>query len=172
MSATEIVKQEGTNNPSNVPPKATGERERIPMSVPVQKLSVADIPGFHCHWIRGGQARISQALRAGYVFVKEDEVDLNRIALASGMSDTGNQGLGSNVSVIAGTDEKGHAQELFLMKLPLHMWKEDQAALADLQEVRASQIRGDKGFDDPAGGNEHRYSRKEQANLFTRKGPR
>ena len=169
MGTTEIKAADGMN-PSNAPVKRATDPKRIPMSLPVLRLGVPDMPGFHLHWVRGSQQRIAQALKAGYSFVTDEDVDLNRTGLGNHPGGTGNEGLGSNVTILSGQDDTGKPQELFLMKLPQHLWEADRAMSEAQQEVKASQIRGDKGFNDPSGGNENRYSRKEQKNLFTPKG--
>lgn len=160
------------SNPANEPEKRLPQRERIPMSLPVQKLAVPEIPGYHCHWMRDEPQRIAQALRAGYEFVQDDEVDLNTVGLGNSDDDSGNQDLGSRVSYVSGTNQQGGAQRLYLMKLPLDYWLADQKALGERQEQIAAQLRGDQGFTEPgqAGEAGTRYSRGEQrTNMFTPK---
>lgn len=156
------------NNPANAPEKALPQRTRIPMSLPTQKLAVPEIPGFHCHWMRGEPQRINQALRAGYDWVHPDEVDMNDFGIANGPNDSGNQDLGSRVSHVSGRDEKGGVQMLYLMKLPEHLWLEDQAVLARQQDNIAAQLRGDKGLVQPGADAEldKRYSRGEQRTML------
>lgn len=134
------------SNPANAPEKQLPERSRIPMSLPVQRLAVPEIPGLHCHWMKGDAQRIQQALRAGYRFIEQDEVDLNTFGVADGADDSGHKDLGSRVSIVAGTDETGGAQRLYLMGLPQELWDSDQAVMAERQEAIAAQLRGDKGF--------------------------
>lgn len=172
MSQTGLPSPNAIANPANAAEKRMPTRDRIPMSLPQQKLAVPDIPGYHCHWMRGDQQRIAQALRAGYDWVAPEEVDLNTFGLANGADDSGNTDLGSRVSFISGRDEDGSAQRLYLMKLPLELWEQDQAALAERQEQIASQLRGDKGFSERGGDASHRYSRREQANIFLPKSQR
>jgi hypothetical protein len=147
-----------SENPSNAPDKSLPERTRIPMSLPTQKLAVPEIPGYHCHWMRGDHQRINQALRAGYIFVDPGEVSLNDFGLANGPSDDGNHDLGSRVSHIAGTAADGKAETLYLMKLPLALWEQDQAALGQRQEQIASSIRGEKGFAEGGMDTSNRYA--------------
>jgi hypothetical protein len=146
------------DNPSVAPDKSLPERTRIPMSLPTLKLAVPEIPGYHCHWMRGDAQRIHQALRAGYAFVEPDEVNLNDFGLANGPDDSGNQDLGSRVSHISGTAADGKAETLYLMKLPLALWEADQAALGQRQEQIASSIRGDKGFSEGGMDTSNRYA--------------
>lgn len=158
--------QLGKVNPANAPAKQLPERDRIPMSLPVQRLAVPEIPGYHCHWMRGEPQRINQAMRAGYEFVSPDEVDLNRYGLGNGPEDSGNQDMGNRVSTISGTAEGGGAQVLYLMKLKEEYWEADQQKLAERQENIAAQLRGDKGFTAPGLGEEGRYGRGENRNIF------
>ena len=154
-------------NPANAPEKRLPERTRIPMSLPVQKLAAPEIPGYHTHWMRGDSQRIAQALRAGYDWVSPDEIDLNTFGIASGEEDSGQTDLGSRVSHFSGMDEKGSVQRLYLMKLPLELWEQDQKALGEKQESIAAQIRGDKGFTEAGLDASNRYSRGEQkSNMF------
>lgn len=165
MSAlSEKLAKQGAN-PANLPEKGTGARERIPMSMPVQKLAVPEIPGWHLHWMSGHPARIKQALRAGYSFVEEDEVDLNQVGLGNGPEGNGSNDLGTRVSVVAGgVDEKSQANMLYLMKLPEELWLQDQAQLATRNDSIAAAIRGD--FQEPGGDNSNRYTKHKQTNLF------
>lgn len=158
-------------NPANSAVKATEAKTRIPMSLPIQKLAVPDIPGFHLHWMAGNPARISQALKAGYKFVENDEVDLNVAGLADDASKTGNSDLGSRVSVGSGLDERGDESRLYLMKIEEEFWQEDQKLLEARNEQLAATIRG--GSPDGAGDTSNRYipemARKGVENLFTPK---
>jgi len=158
-------------NPANKPAKAMEAKSRIPMSIPQQKLAVPEIPGFHLHWMAGNPARISQALRAGYKFVDNDEVDLTVTGLADDASKTGNSDLGSRVSVGSGLDERGEENRLYLMKIEEEFWQEDQKALEARNEQLAATIRG--GSPNGAGDTSNRYipeaHRRGVENLFTPK---
>ncbi len=154
-----------TTNPANEPEKRLPQRDRIPMSLPVTKLAVPEIPGYHCHWMRGDPARIQQALRAGYEWVSQDEVDLNTFGVGDGPEASGHNDLGSRVSILGGTGEDGGAQNLYLMKLRQEYWEADQKAFAERQETIASRLRGDKGLDSPDGV-DGRYARPENRNIF------
>lgn len=162
-------------NPANEAPKAKRDPGRIPMSAPVQKLEVVNIPGFHTHWMRGTPERIQQALRAGYVFVKQDEVDVNFKGIAGSPLDGGNTDLGTNVSIPAGrTDERGESIRLVLMKLPLELWDEDQKAMEARQDQVAAALRGGQaGMENAPGGSDlsNRYlpSRGNNRNIFVRR---
>ena len=146
-------------NPSNVPAKASTPRSRISMSIPLQKLQVPEQKGYHLHWMRGDKGRLEQALRGGYEFVDHDEVELNRSGLGNSGLDSGNEDMGSRVSIVSGMD----GIRLYLMKLPEEFWNSDVEALAERQEQIAAQLRGEAGYNAPGGDNSHRYSRGEQA---------
>ena len=160
-------------NPANVPAKSKVERDRIPMSLPQLKLAVPEIPGYHLHWMRGTPSRISQALRAGYEFVNDGEVDI----LSQGVADvkSGNTDMGSRVSVLAGQvlGEDGREERLYLMRIKQEWWDADQKGLEDRNEQVAASLRGGK----MGGGTEDELSnryipeahRKGVADLFTRK---
>lgn len=164
-----------TPNPANAPDKQKPGRDRIPMSLPQQKLAVPEIPGYHCHWMRGDAARLHQAMRAGYAFVDQDEVDLNTFGLGDGPESSGHTDLGSRVSLVSGKGENGGVERLYLMKLPLELWEQDQAAMAVRQEQIAGQLRGDRGFSQAGLDTDHRYAGRqssENRNLFIPKNRR
>ncbi len=166
MSQTGLPSPATSSNPSNVAEKATPQRSRIPMSLPIQKLAAPEIPGYHCHWMRGEPQRIAAALRAGYTFVEQSEVNLNDFGIANSEADSGHSDLGSRVSHVSGRAEDGGAERLYLMKLPQEFWEQDQKALGQRQEEIAGQLRGDKGFTEPGADNSNRYTRPENKNIF------
>lgn len=131
-------------NPANAPAKAAPERERVPMSLPLQKLAVPELPGYHLHWMLGTSQRIGQALRAGYEFVDPSEVDVINHGLADDASRSGNTDMGSRVSISAGADlgEDNQTQRLYLMKIKEEWWQEDQRKLEERNEQIAATIRG------------------------------
>ena len=140
-------------NPANLPNKTTVERTRIPMSLPSLKLAVPDIPGYHLHWMRGEPGRIQQALKGGYIHVELDEVDLNAVGVADSQDAHGSTDLGSQVSVIGGSD----GIRMYLMKIKEEFWETDETARARQQEGIAGKIRGDRGLQGP-GDNSNRYT--------------
>lgn len=160
-------------NPANPTPKAMATRDRIPMSVPVQKLEVPEIPGYHLHWFMGNESRLQQAIRAGYSFVEEHEVDIVNTGLADDAGANGNTDLGTRVSIVAGsgTDNMGQSERLYLMKLPREYWESDKKVIEDRNEQIAQTLRG--GVSESGDGAEHNYvpesSRKNVNNLFMRK---
>ena len=163
-----------TANPAERPGRQRAERQRVPMSVPVQKLQVPPIPGYHLHWFKGLPDRIMRAQQAGYEFVDQVEVSLNNLDLGGESVTSGNTSLGSRVSVVSG-DEIGRDNQpvqLILMKLREELWQEDQEALSGRSENTAAALRG--GLLGAGQGNERpndvatRYV-KQASNLFTRK---
>lgn len=102
------------------------ERKRIPMSVPVRKLEVPEIPGFHLHWFVSTPQRLQRALDGGYTFVDEREMKLLNTSIGGVSTHSGNQDLGSQVSVVSGTNEEGQTERMILMKIPQAWYEEDQ----------------------------------------------
>ena len=164
-------------NPSLVK-DSKAERTRIPMSLPQQKLSVPDIPGYHLHWMNGNPGRISQALAAGYEFVEPGEVEVNNFGLADNAGADGNTDMGTRVSIVSGQDvgQDGQANRLYLMKIRQDWWGEDQAKLEDRNEQIATTLRGGADVGNNPNGSENRYvpesHKKNVAELFTRKSRR
>lgn len=130
------------DNPANPALRRVTEATRIPMSLPQLKLQVPDIAGFHLHWFLSKNIRAAQ--RAGYEFVREDEVDINNTSLADSASSSGNSDMGSRVSVLAGglAENKVEAEQLYLMKLPQAWRDKDVAALEAANDKIAEAIRG------------------------------
>lgn len=118
-------------NPANAVGKPVEERKRVPMTLPMLKLEVPEIPGYHLHWMRGTPDRIAQAEKAGYEFVDESEVDINNTSLGGDATKSGNTDLGSRVSQIAGEEigADGQPIRLILMKQKLEWYEEDQKIL-------------------------------------------
>ena len=157
-------------NPANEPGKTAEERKRIPMTVPMQKLEVSSIPGYHMHWMRGTADRVAQAQRAGYEFVTEAEVSLNNPDLAGFVADSGNTDMGSRVSIVSGGDvgQDGQPVRLYLMKIKEEWWQEGQKILSDRSEKTAEAFRaGMVGASaSGAGDTSHRYVKGKIPDLF------
>lgn len=102
--------------------------KRVPMTSPTRKLEVPEIPGYKMYWFRGDPGRLQRALRAGYEFVKSDEVDLFSHDLAGNLDLPGQTDMGDRVSVAAqdGADDNGQFLRLYLMKIKLGWWTQDQ----------------------------------------------
>ncbi len=132
------------NNPANATVEPKGNRAmRIPMSVPMRKLEVPEIPGYHSHWIK--ESNIPRALQAWYEFVEFDEVPINQRGVGTDTEITGNTDLGSRVSIQAGVGADGRAERLVLMKLREDLWLEDRAKIDGRHAAMMGQIfRGEK----------------------------
>lgn len=167
------------HNPANAEVVDRRERAaRVPMSMPQQKLSVPDIPGYHLHWMSGEPSRIAQALKAGYEFVDPEDTAVNNFGLADDASKSGNSDMGSRVSIIAGSDTgaDGQAPRLYLMKIKQEWWEEDQQILESRNEQVAASLRGGQDVSANQYGTDQRYipdaHRKGVASLFTPKNRR
>lgn len=124
----------------------TRRRERIPMSVPQQRLEVQTIPGWRLYWFK--EENVARAYcDSHYDFVTNEEVALNRISIAGNPRISGSTDLGSGVSIVGGTTQSGEPQRLVLMKLPMEFFKEDQERLMHKSVERLSGVfEGEKIF--------------------------
>lgn len=114
----------------------TPDRDIIPMSVPLRRLEVTPIVGYHLYWMRGAPDRLLRAQRAGYVFVTPEEVNMADPGLL------GNEDMGSGrVSVAAGGSADGQAVRLFLMKVKREHWLRSQELLEQRSEQTAATMR-------------------------------
>jgi len=163
------------SNPANVPGRTSAERQRIPMSVPLQKLQVPELPGYHLHWFRGTPDRIARAQQGGYEFVGDHEVALNNLDLGGESAVSGNTDMGSRVSVISGDEvgRDGQPVQMILMKIRQEWWEEDQLKVEARNEQVAAALRGGqvgagKAGSEGPGDIANRYV-KQAVNLFTRK---
>jgi len=131
-------------NPANEVETSMTTRTRVPMSLPMLKLEVPEIPRYHLHWMRGDAQRIAQAQRAGYEFVDNDEIDVNNSGLADDASASGNQDMGTRVSLVSGgaSTHDGQPGRLYLMKIKEEFWQEDQKVIEDRNEELAQVMRG------------------------------
>ena len=156
------------DNPANEKTKTSHTSGRIPMSVPRQKLSTPEIQGYYLHWMLGSAGRLAQAQQAGYTFVENSELDVANFDPAGDVDDTGNTDLGTRISVVAGSGgaEDGSAARLYLMKLPLELWEEDQKAVSMANERIAATLRGDANLEQGYIPDSHK---KQVAELFKRK---
>lgn len=137
---------------------SVAERVRVPLSLPVARLSVPEIPGYHLHWFRGTPQRMQRALQGGYEMVKDAEVILNSRILGSDTAESGNTSLGTLVSIPAGDDVSpdGQPVQMILMKIKEEWWLEDQKALvapgSRIENVRKALLGGLAGADKDAPG--------------------
>lgn len=159
--------------------KSSAERKRIPMSVPVQRLEVPEIPGYHLHWFLSTAERLQRAMDGGYEFVDEREMKINNVSLGGDSASSGNTDMGSRVSIVSGQEvgKDGQATRLVLMKLRQEWWEADQ----ELVEARNTQVRdalmgGMVGAEnDRPGDSQHRYVDKAKSSIpdfFKPKRPR
>lgn len=129
------------SNPSVSPGKTVAERKRIPMNLPMLKLQVPEIPGYHLHWMRGDPQRVQQALNAGYEFVGKDEVAITSVGPGGDATKSGDSDLGDRVSVAAGgVGDDGQAVRLYLMKQKMEHYIEDQGIVNERNDKVAASL--------------------------------
>jgi hypothetical protein len=130
-------------NPANKEPEARGQRRRIPMSVPLRRLQVPEIPGYHCYWFN--EDAVPRAQQGGYEFVSWDEVPVNQRNVATNTEVSGNMDLGSRVRVVSGLGGDNKPMPLVLMKIKMEWYLEDRALIAQRNAKQISGIfRGEK----------------------------
>ena len=131
-----------------------GAIERVPMSVPRQKLQVPEISGFHLYWML--EENVGAAFRAGYLMVKTDELSLVQLNVATPGHMSGNMDMGTNISALGNkpsSENGGHAQMLYLMKIREEWFRADQQKIAQRNaSVMSSIFRGEKIVDTNAEG--------------------
>lgn len=116
-------------NPANAAPREAGNRKRIPMSVPLRKLEVPELPGFHLYWF--ADRNVPRALQGGYEFVEVDELPVTQRNVANDSESSGSVDLGSRIRVTSGLGEDGKPEGLVLMKIREEWYREDQKVLED-----------------------------------------
>jgi hypothetical protein len=149
-------------NPGTKPNSTTAaERKRIPMSVPVQRLEVADLPGFHLHWFLSTPERLQRAMDGGYEFVDQGEMKINNVSLGGDSAISGSTDMGSRVSIVSGQEvgKDGQPTRLILMKIRQEWWDEDQILVENRNmKVRDALVGGMIGAEnDRQGDSQHRY---------------
>ncbi len=130
-------------NPANPAERRVTEATRIPMSVPEARLAVPEMEGFHLHWFL--EKNLEAAMRAGYEFVEEGDVDVvNRDLIADDAAMSGSTDLGTRISILGGQtpDARGHIERLVLMKIKQEWWEADQQALEARNDKIAQALRG------------------------------
>ena len=140
----------------------------IPMSAPVQRLQVPEMPGWKLHWFRGEPGRIARAQRAGYRFVDETEVRVNNFDLGGSKDNSGNTDLGTRVSIEAGEDDG----RLYLMKVPQELYDYAQKLLGrEVDSVVDALTSGKVGSenDEEASDTANRYVQRKRTKLFKRR---
>lgn len=114
---------------------AAQEPEYIPMTLPQMKLAVPDIPGYHMHWMMNTPERVTAALRAGYEFVTQDEVQLSNLDLSGDAKTEGNSDMGTRVTRLASSygdgqiGKDGQPARLILMKQREELHRKHQKLL-------------------------------------------
>jgi len=140
----------------------------IPMSAPVQRLQVPEMPGWKLHWFRGEPGRIARAQRAGYRFVDETEVRVNNFDLGGSKDNSGNTDLGTRVSIEAGEDDG----RLYLMKVPQELYDYAQKLLGrEVDSVVDALTSGKVGSenDEEASDTANRYVQRKRTKLFKKR---
>lgn len=140
-SAAKAVAQAASQvNPANAVEKRAQDVARVPMDLPNLKLAVPPMPGFYLYWHLGKNT--GRALRAGYTFVEEGEVEIEQSGIANGKEVTGSTDLGTRISVSAGeAGDKDNEERLYLMKLPIDLHEADMQAKTAKNEEIAIQLR-------------------------------
>lgn len=157
-----------SRNPANIPETSVTEETRVPMGAPDMKLAVPEIEGFHLHWFADRPGRIPRAVAGGYEFVTPEEVKIRNFGFASDLLQTGNTDLGSRVSVHGGTDERGAAERLYLMKIRNDWYARDMALREEKADNTVAALRAGRiGAERDSNAN-RRYV-KDTENLFTKK---
>jgi hypothetical protein len=156
-------------NPGSSAQPVAAERKRIPMSVPVQRLEVPDLPGYHLHWFLSTPERLQRAIDGGYEFAEEREVKINNVSLGGDSAISGSTDMGSRVSVVSGQEvgKDGQPTRLVLMKIKQEWWDEDQSAVeARNTKVRDALLGGMIGAEnDRPGDAQHRYVDKSRTQI-------
>lgn len=163
----------GKSNPANAEQTPAAARTRIPMSVPIQRLQVDELPGYHLHWMLGTPERLMQAQKAGYDFVSHDEIHVNNLQLGGDAATSGTTDLGTRVSTLASigssgeTDGSGQPLRLYLMKIKEDWYLEDQRILEQRNDsIAAALTAGMTGSqNDAAGDAQHRYVDKSRTKI-------
>lgn len=166
-------------NPANS--RVVTAENRVPMSLPLQKLDMPKIPGFHTHWMRSDPSRILQATRAGYTFVTQEDLDeigavVHNFDTAGDASASGNSDMGSRISVLSGNeqDANGRPVRLVLMKLP-QAWRDaDMKAQAEKADATVNALRSEQGVSqEEAAKRQHdtsnRYRGEANRTIFTKR---
>ena len=91
----------------------------------VEKLKVyGKLPGYHLHIFNEDGARLEEAQRAGYSFVRRKEIQNVGRDVASFNTDPGD-----NVRFVVGKRDNGNPMYGYLMKIPEEIFQEDQEAM-------------------------------------------
>lgn len=136
-------------NPANSLPLVeqirSGSRKRVPVSNGRRKLEVPAIPGFNLYWFL--ERNVNAAMEGGYEFVQNTETTLNQHGLGNTVDSSGNTDLGSRVSI--GTTGPDGGERLYLMKIKLEWFHEDQLAIHQRNKSILETIFRDEFIFDP-----------------------
>lgn len=116
-------------NPANEQGRNEG-RTRIPMTSPMRRMEVPELPGFWLQWIRATPERMQQANRAFFEHVYEGELDINNRDIGGDAKTSGNTDMGTIVSCGDGSGELGPDRQpirMVLMKQRKEYHDEDVA---------------------------------------------
>ncbi len=153
-------------NPANsIPLKQQielGLRKRVSVSNGRRKLEVPAIPGFNLYWFL--ERNVQAALEGGYEFVDSKETVLNEHGPANARTSSGNTDLGSRVSV--GTTGPQGGERLFLMKIKLEWFHEDQLAIHNRNKQILQSIFADEFIFDPDLGQGSNPQRRQDPNVY------
>lgn len=130
--AEELKSKMASGNPANLTIATRSERAaRVPMSAPLRKLEVPEIPGFRTFWILGKPERVAQAEAAWYEFVDPSEIEVNDTRVGGSIDSGSSDMSGSRVSVIAGDelDARGQPIRLYLMKVRIEHYEQDMLSV-------------------------------------------
>lgn len=130
---------------------------RIPMSAPQLKLLLPSIPGYHSHWLNDTSGRIAAALQGGYEFISAEEVHVNSRDLGGDPASSGQTDMGSRVSVVVGSDERGNPLRAYAMKIREEWYKADQAAIQARTDGVEDAMRQGKTSGGQGADNSNRY---------------
>lgn len=113
----------------------------------VEKLKVyGTVPGYHLHIFNEDGARLDEAQRSGYTFVKRKEIQNVGRDVASFNTDPG-----ENVRFVVGKRDNGNPMYGYLMKIPEEIFQDDQDALEAFNAgVDGAIRRGNVGAKDEA----------------------
>jgi len=128
-------------NPANAPARRVTEATRVSMSLPTLSLQVPEKDGWHRHWFIS--KNVARALRAGYTFVEENDVDPVNSDVAGDLSTSGSTDMGTRISKLAGGFSEGthEPERLYLMELPQEWRDKDVKSLEAVNENIASALR-------------------------------
>lgn len=131
-------------NPANEDETFVVPADFIPMSMPKERLSVPERPGWHRHWFRGSPDRLARAQEAYYQFVDPATIHTANLDIAGDGSQAGNTDMGTRYSVVAGDDldNSGQPSRLYLMECRQELFEISQKLLADRNESIATALRG------------------------------